>query len=202
MQGEYLLTQIYYFAFLQALFLLIVVLVSARKRKQVNVYLVILIVLLMLGLVAKIGGDSFGWSRQWKGFSEFAVPFFGPTLYLFITSSLSVKKLNIKDFIHYIPGIFYCSVISVYYIYAPKEVITDRIISGELIRFVRIMVALGLTINISYFVLAWMKYKDLKALLQNERSYLVNVRFVEHLLKASACCFVLWFSIRSRSEML
>ncbi|WP_185152747.1 helix-turn-helix domain-containing protein [Fulvivirga aurantia] len=160
-----------------------------------NTYLVILISLLMVGLIGKIGELSFDWKRQWKGLSEFAIPFFGPTVYLFIQSTLSKKRFRAEDLFHYIPGVFYCLVVTLYYITASTELIEARIASGELIRVVRILVGLGLTINISYFVLSILRFRSFKEALQRERSYILNVHFVRNLLVAIGACLAVWLVV-------
>ena len=163
--------QLIYFAFFQGLFLLLIFAVSGQKRQHINIYLIILVVLLMLGLTAKIGHLVYGWQRQLKGISEFAILFFGPTVYLFVQSTLSEKRFLSSDLFHYIPGVVYSLIVTFYYILPPEEVITAREKSGELFRVVHILVGLGLTVNLTYFTLSVLKYNQLKKALQSEVSY-------------------------------
>ena len=187
--------QLVYFAFLQGLFLLAIFFISHKKRQQINVYLLMLIILLMLGLVAKIGHFAWGWQRQLKGLSEFSILFFGPTIYLFTQSILSSKRFSNSDLFHYIPGVVYSLVVTFYYILPPTEVIAERIASGELYRVVHILVGLGLTVNITYFVLSVLEFNRLNDSLQAEASYVLNISFVRNFLLAIGICLLIWLSV-------
>lgn len=187
--------QLVYFAFFQGLFLLIIFAISRKKRQQINIYLLILVILLMLGLVAKIGHFAWDWQRQLKGISEFAILFFGPTVYLFVQSTLSEKRFSNSDLLHYIPGSVYSLIVTFYYILPSQEVITERVNSGELFRVVHILVALGLTVNITYFVLSVLKFSELKNTLQSEVSYVLNIKFVRNFLIAIGSCLLIWLTV-------
>ena len=191
---EYLLNQFTYFAFFQGLLLLVIFAVSAGKRRRVNVYLLILILTLMLGLVAKIGQFSLDWQRQIKGVSEFSILFFGPTVYLFVRSTLSEKRFSKYDLWHYLPGVVYSLVVAFYYILPPYEVILERVESGALYRVVRILVGIGLAVNITYFVLSTLKYRELKQTLEAEVSYDLNINFVQNFLIAIGSCLLVWLT--------
>ncbi|XLS27994.1 helix-turn-helix domain-containing protein [Flavobacteriaceae bacterium M23B6Z8] len=184
--------QLVYFAFFQGLFLLVIFGVSHKKRQQINIYVLILVVLLMLGLVTKIGHFAYGWERQLKGISEFSILFFGPTIYLFVQSTLSEKRFSNSDLFHYIPGVVYSLIVTFYYILPPREVITERVNSGELFRVVHILVGLGLTVNITYFTLSILKYYQLKKTLQSEASYVLNISFVKTFLVIIGICLSIW----------
>ena len=190
-----LLDQFTYFAFFQSLFLIIIFVVSAGKRRQINLYLLILVAVLLIGLLGRIGQSSLDWHRQMKGLSEFAVLFFGPTVYLFIQSTLSEKRFAISDLVHYIPGVVYSTIVTFYYITAPDEVIRERLESGELIRVVRILVGVGLTVNITYFVLGVQTFRKLKRSLQEEASYVLNISFVKNFLIAIGTCLLIWLAV-------
>ncbi|HAA15418.1 MAG TPA: AraC family transcriptional regulator [Cytophagales bacterium] len=190
-----MLEQFTYFALFQTLFLIAIFTVSARKRRQVNRYLFVLVCLLLLGLVAKVGTLSLDWSRQLKGISEFAVLFFGPTLYLFVLSTLSPKRFALADLVHYLPGVLYSLVVTFYYILPPQEVILERIASGELYRVVRILVGVGLAVNLTYFGLSILKFRELKAQLQAEVSYALKVDFIQNFLIALGVCFAIWLAV-------
>ena len=187
--------QLIYFAFFQGLFLLAIFCISSIKRQQINVYLLILVVFLMLGLVAKIGHFAYGWQRQLKGISEFSILFFGPTIYLFVQSTLSEKRFSHSDLFHYIPGVVYSLIVTFYYILPPQEVISERVNSGELFRVVHILVGLGLTVNITYFILSILKFNELKSALQSEASYVLNINFVRNFLIAIGICLVIWLVV-------
>lgn len=190
-----ILNQFTYFAFFQSLFLIIIFMVSANKRRHINIYLLILVGLLLIGLIGNIGLITQYWSRQAKGISEFAILFFGPTVYLFVQSTLSEKRFSKADLIHYIPGVVYSLIITFYYILPPAEVIQERINNGELFRVVRILVGIGLTVNITYFILSIFKYIELKKSLQEEVSFILNIDFVRNFLIAIGICLLIWVVI-------
>ncbi|MFK7774410.1 MAG: helix-turn-helix domain-containing protein [Saprospiraceae bacterium] len=190
-----ILNQFTYFAFFQSVFLIIIFMISARKRQRINLYLLILICLLLIGLIGNIGQITSYWSRQMKGISEFAILFFGPTIYLFVQSTLSKKHFSKTDLFHYIPGVVYSLIITFYYILAPKEVIQERIESGELFRVIHILVGIGLSVNITYFVLSVLKFKELKTALEEEVSYILNINFVQHFLIAIGICLSIWLIV-------
>ena len=190
-----ILNQFTFFAFFQSLFLIAIFIISASKRQKINIYLLILVAVLMIGLVGKIGEFSLNWHRQMKGLSEFAILLFGPTIYLFVQSTLSEKRFTKVDLFHYIPGVVYSLIITFYYITAPEEAIKARVESGELIRVVRILVGTGLTVNITYFVLAVLKYRALEKSLQEEVSYVLNINFVKNFLLAIGSCLFIWLVV-------
>ena len=187
-----ILNQLIYFAFFQGLFLVIAFGVSHKKREQINVYLLILILVLMTGLIVKLGHFALGWERQIKGIAEFSVLLFGPTLYLFVLSTLSEKQFQTTDLLHYIPAVVHSFIVTFYYILPPNEVILERIETGELYRVVHILVGVTLTINCTYFVMSVLKFKNLKEALQNEASYILNVNFVQNFLIAIGICLLTW----------
>ncbi|MEL6124340.1 MAG: AraC family transcriptional regulator, partial [Bacteroidota bacterium] len=187
-----MLNQFIYFAFFQGLLLIAIFIGSRQRRQQINGYLLFLIVILMIGLVAKFGHFTLGWSRQMKGISEFAILFFGPTVYLFVLSTLSEKRFNRADLFHYIPGVVYSLIITFYYILPPSEIIVARVESGELYRMIHIFVGTGLTVNISYFVLSIFKYRELRSALQDDVSYALNISFVRNFLIAIGSCLLIW----------
>ena len=189
------LDQFTYFALFQGLFLIIIFMVSAKKRERVNIYLLILVCLLLVGLIGNIGRHALLWSRQMKGMSEFAILFFGPTVYLFIQSTLSEKRFSITDLFHYIPGVVYSLIITFYYIIPSGELIQERVESGELFRVVSILVGVGLAVNITYYILGVLKFIQLKSTLQDEVSYVLNINFVKNFLIAIGVCLSIWLVI-------
>lgn len=190
-----LLNQITYFAFFQGFFLLAIFTFSWKKRQQINSYLLILVVVLMIGLISKIGQSSLGWHRQIKGFSEFSVLLFGPTIYLFVRSSLSDKRLSLSDVIHYFPAVIYSLIVTFYYIIPSQETIMQRVESGELYRVVHVLVGSGLAVNIIYFVRAVLQYRELRAALQQEVSYALNISFVRNFLTLIGTCLAIWLTV-------
>ena len=190
-----LLNQFTYFAFFQSLFLIVIFIVSASKRERVNTYLLILVCLLLVGLVGNLGHFNLNWSRQMKGLSEFSILFFGPTIYLFVQSSLSEKSFSKSDWVHYVPGVIYSLIVFFYYMHPPMEIIQDRVDSGELYRVVHILVGIGLTVNITYYVLSVLKYRSLKSKLQDEVSYFLNIGFTRNFLIAIGACLSIWLIV-------
>ncbi len=190
-----ILNQLTYFAFFQSLFLITTFLVSAKKRKRINIYLFILVSLLLVGLIGNIGMVTLSWSRQIKGIAEFSILFFGPTLYLFVQSTLSDKRFSRADLVHYVPGIVYSLVITFYYILPSAEVINARVKSGELFRVIHILVGIGLTVNITYYVMSILKFSALSSKLQAEVSYILNIEFVKNFLIAIGICFAIWLTV-------
>ncbi len=187
--------QLVYFAFFQGVFLIAIYIGSPQKRHEMNGYLLFLVITLMIGMVAKFGHFALGWSRQMKGFSEFSILFFGPTFYLFVLSTLSDKRFSRTDLFHYVPGVIYSLIITFYYILPPVETITARLESGELYRMIHIFVGVGLTVNISYYILSILKYRELRTTLQDEASYVLNVQFVRNFLIAIGACLSLWVMV-------
>ncbi|MEL7122767.1 MAG: helix-turn-helix domain-containing protein [Bacteroidota bacterium] len=190
-----LLNQFTVFAFFQSLFLVVIFATSKNKRQHINIYLLILVITLMIGLIGKIGEFLLNWQRQIKGLSEFSILFFGPTVYLFVLSTLSEKRFSKMDLFHYVPGVVYSLIVLFYYVLPSPEIISARVESGELYRVVRILVGIGLTFNISYFVISVLKYNELKETLQAEVSYLLNINFVKHFLIAIGVCLVIWLVV-------
>lgn len=190
-----LLQQFTFFAFFQSLFLMVIFWVSARKRDHINIYLLILVAVLTIGLIGNIGHLSFGWQRQLKGLSEFSILLFGPTVYLFVQSTLSEKRFSKADLIHYIPGFIHSLIVTFYYITPSPETIEERLFSGELFRVVRILVGIGLSVNITYFVLSVLKFTVLRKSLQEELSYVLNISFVKNFLIAIGLCLLTWLVV-------
>ena len=188
-------SQIAYFTFFQGLLLLAIFSISKRKRQQINGYLLFLVVLLMVGLVAKIGHLAYGWQRQLKGIAEFSILFFGPTVYLFVQSTLSEKRFSSSDLFHYIPGVVYSLIVTFYYILPSQEVISQRVASGELYRVVHILVGVGLTVNSTYFVLSILQFNKLKNALASETSYVLNIGFIRNFLLAIGLCLLIWWTV-------
>lgn len=191
----YLFNQFLFFAFFQGLFLIVIFIISKDKRQRINIYLLILILTLMLGLIGKIGHFSLDWQRQIKGLSEFSILMFGPTIYLFVLSTLSEKRFSNWDLFHYLPGVIYSLIVTLYYIVPSQEVIAARVKSGELFRVVHILVGVGLTVNISYYILSALKYSELKHSLQAEVSYLLNINFVRNFLVSVGVCLSVWLGV-------
>ncbi|QTE23559.1 helix-turn-helix domain-containing protein [Polaribacter cellanae] len=189
--------QLIYFSFFQSIFLLIIYLFSPKKRKKLNSYVIVFVFVLLLGLSGKIIYISkvFGENFRFLTISEFAILLFGSTVYLFTKTSLSEKDFSYKNLIHYIPGVLY-SLFVVYYFMLPSDtIIVDRIKSGELYKTVNILVALGLSVNIMYWLFSIKEFIKFKKKLNNEISYVVKTRFFLNFLMAIGICLFSWLTI-------
>jgi len=194
---DFILNQLIYFGFFQSLLLLIIFFFSKKRRQKMNPYLIILVALLLVGLSGRIFhiADLFGGSRRWLGLSEFSILFFGPTVYLFTGSILKKAKFSTHDLFHYIPGIFYCLLITFYYLLPSREIIQERIASGEFFRVVKILVGAGLVVNITYYILSILKYHEETQRLQEELSYAVAIDFLRNFLITIGICLLTWLTI-------
>lgn len=192
-----LLNQFIYFSFFQAVFLLLIFALSSKHRKNANTYLLILVVVLLIGLSGRIFyiADLFGGSRKWVGLSEFAILFFGPTVYLFTHSLTTNRRFSSKDLVHYIPGVCYSLIVLIYYLLPPADVINERVATGELFRVVRILVGTGLVVNTTYYIRALVRYQDFRRELHSELSYSVSLQFLRNFLICIGCCLLAWLFI-------
>lgn len=190
-----ILNQITYFAFFQSLLLISIFLVSAARRKRINSYLLILVCVLLLGLTVKIGGFAFGWQRQLIGISEYSILMFGPTIYLFVQSTLSERRFSRKDIIHYLPALIHSLFVTFYYILPSHEIILERANNGSLYTVIKLLVGIGLTINITYFILSILKFHQLKRSLEEEVSYYLNINFVRYFLWSIGLSLFAWLVI-------
>ena len=193
---EEVLTQLVYFAFLQSVFLLIIYLFSSKVRKSVNPYLIVLVVVMMIGLMGRIWIFTFDGRPRLYSLSEYAIFLFGATVFLFTKSTLFGKSaLKKSDLIHYLPGLIYGIVVSVYYVFAPSELLKVRLQSGELFIVVSIFVSTGLIVNITYWVLALRHFLSFKHQLVNEASFSIKHTFLQNFLIVSGLCLLTWLVI-------
>lgn len=189
--------QLVYFGFFQSLLLLCVYIFSAKNRKNINGYIAFLIFVLFIGLsgrvlyVSKIFGDNF----RLITISEFAILFFGATVYLFTKSSLTDKRFALRDLLHYVPAVLYILFVVVYFMIPSDAIIVARIKRGELYTVVTILVAIGLTVNLSYWSLSLIQFLRFKNNLKNELSYTLKTRFFLNFLMAIGACLLVWVSI-------
>ncbi|MBX2815712.1 MAG: helix-turn-helix domain-containing protein [Saprospiraceae bacterium] len=186
-----------YFAFFQAIVLLLIYIMSSRQRKSINGYLIFLVLVLLVGLCGHIFylEGLFGGSRRWVGLSEFSILFFGPTIYLFVRSSLTAHTFSYRDLVHYIPGLAYGLIITFYYMLPSSAVINERIESGELFRVVTLLVGSGLVVNLSYYILSVLSFVQLREALQEQVSYHLRIQFLRNFLWAIGFCFAVWLTI-------
>jgi len=191
------LDQLIFFGFFQCILLLLIYAFSPQRRVNVNTYLLILVVLLLMGLTGRIFYilDVLGGSRKWVGLSEFSILFFGPTVYLFTQSTIHKTKFKLSDLVHYIPGVLYSLVITFYYLLAPNEVIIERINTGEFYRVVKILVGIGLTVNLTYWSISIYNFLTFRSNLQQEVSYNITLQFLRNFLVAIGICLMVWLTL-------
>lgn len=191
------LNQLVYFGFFQSLFLLIIYAFSSKNRKNINGYVVFLIFVLLIGLSGHLLyiSEIFGKNRKLISISEFAILFFGATIYLFTKSSLLGQRFSYKQLVHYIPGVCYIFFILFYFMLAPREVLNQRVISGELFTVVSIVIGLGLIVNITYWAASLYHFLQFRKRLQDELSYSMKTQFFLNFLIAIGLCLLTWVII-------
>ncbi len=194
---ESILNQLVYFGFLQSIFLMGVYVLSPKLRKSINEYLVVLVVVLMIGLTGRVlyASGAFGKDYRLTGFSEYATFLFGATVYLFTKSSLRGTRFSFGDLKHYLPGIAYIFTISIYYVFAPRELVLQRLRSGELFWAVVIFMGLGLVVNIAYWIASYRLFVSFQKRLGEEISYSVRTEFLHRFLLAIGLCLLCWLSV-------
>ncbi|MEM7298638.1 MAG: helix-turn-helix domain-containing protein, partial [Bacteroidota bacterium] len=99
------------------------------------------------------------------------------------------------DLIHYIPGFAYIIIISAYYVFAPTDLIQERIESGELYQAVIVFMGAGLIFNIAYWIKGYQVFRSFQHDLMNEFSYSVKVRFLRNFLIAIGLCLFCWLVV-------
>ncbi|MBP2831126.1 AraC family transcriptional regulator [Aquimarina sp. U1-2] len=191
------LNQLVYFAYFQSLFLLFIYVFSSKKRKVINTYVALLILVLVIGLSGRIVYISgfFGDNYRWVIFSEFATLLFGATIYLFTRSSLLKKPFSYKELRHYIPAILYNALVTVIFILPSDEVLQERIESREQFRYTLIFIAVGLLVNMTYWVLSFRIFLRFKKNIQNELSYSIKSQFFLNFLIAIGFCMLCWLGL-------
>ncbi|MEQ9297015.1 MAG: helix-turn-helix domain-containing protein [Cyclobacteriaceae bacterium] len=193
---QLVLEQLIYFAFFQSLFLIMIYAFSDKIRKAVNPYLIVLVAVMMIGLLGKIWIISFDGIQRLYSLSEYSVFLFGATVYLLTKSSLSENgRLHRNDLKHYIPGLIYAVVVSYYYVFAPREVISERFLSGELFWIVVVFMGTGLFVNTVYWLKSMQVFLSSKKRLESETSFTVKVGFFQNFLIAIGLCLLCWFAV-------
>ncbi len=191
-----LLPHLVYFAFFQSLFLFAIFTFSKKVRKSVNRYLIVLISVMLIGLSGRALMYTFDGYQRFYGLAEYATFLFGATVYLFTKSSLSGNYTFPKrDLIHYIPGVIYAIVVSVYYVFAPQEVVQARFESGELFRAVVLFMGTGLIVNFSYWYAACKLFLARRDKLNEEASFSIKTGFFQRFLIAVGACLFCWLCI-------
>jgi len=191
------LEQLVNFGFFQSLLLLFIYLFSPRNRNQINGYLAFLVLVLAMGLSGKVI-YNFGFFEQnfrLIAVSEFSMLLFGPTIYLFVRSTLKKAQSSKADLVHYIPAFFYSLFIATYFIAPGDTIIGERISTGELSRVIYACHAIGLIVNVTYFVLGCKVYRDFLIEMKDEASYEIRSRFMNNFLFVIAVCLGVWLAL-------
>jgi len=189
--------QFVYFGFFQSVFLLGIYFSSSKNRKNINAYLAFLVFVLFIGLSGKVLyiSEVFGQDYRLISLSEYATLLFGPTVYLFTKSSLQNERLSYQNLVHYIPGFLYILFILFYFQLPDREVINERIESGELFRVVTIVIGISLLGNITYWALSVQQFLQFRQKLLAELSYTIKTQFFFNFLLAIGVCLLAWIII-------
>lgn len=191
------LNQLVYFSFFQSLFLLFVYLVSPKSRKNINGYIIFFIAILTIGLSGRIVylSEIVENNYRWVIFSEFTTLMFGPTIYLFTKSSLYGERFSIRKLRHYLPALFYNSLIVLFFVLPSDEELRVRVESGEHLRNVMLFVGVGLVFNVSYWIKSLLTFLKFRKSIQTELSYVVRSRFFANFLMAVGVCLLCWVAM-------
>ena len=157
----------------------------------------ILVFVLAIGLTGRVFYISgfFTDNYRWVIFSEFATLLFGATIYLFTRSSLIKKPFSKKELIHYVPALVYNTLATIYFILPSDEVLQERAASGLTSKVTLAFIAIGLSFNITYWVLSLRIFLQFKKDIQQELSYSVQSRFFFSFLVAIGICLLCWFTM-------
>ncbi|TPN83476.1 AraC family transcriptional regulator [Aquimarina algicola] len=189
-----ILNQLVYFGFLQSLLLLVIYLFSPRKRRHINGYMAFLILTLFIGLAGKVLYSAGVWDQNFRliSLSEISALLFGPTLYLFSRSVLERKSYSHEDLLHYVPALFYCGFVLFYFVLPSDTTISERIVTGELMRAIYTCHAIGLIVNVGYWILSYQIFSTFHKQVQNELSYVLQTRFMVNFLWVVGGCLLIW----------
>ncbi|OJJ17738.1 AraC family transcriptional regulator [marine bacterium AO1-C] len=188
------LNQLVYFGYFQSLFLLFIYLFSPKRRKSINQYIAFLVLVLTIGLTGRVVymSEIFGKNFRLITISEFAILFFGATIYLFTRSSLLNKKFSYRELVHYIPGVVYATLIVFLFIIPSEAAYRAKFKSGELLVISTLFAGVGLLFNITYWALSLRLFFNYRKKLQNELSYSVKTQFFLNFLIAIGVCLFCW----------
>lgn len=189
-----ILNQLVYFGFFQSILILLIYLFSSRKRRHISGFMAFLIFILLIGLSGKVLHSVEFWDSNFRliAFSELSALLFGPTVYLFTRSTLERKKFSAPDLAHYVPGAFYSLFIVVYFMIQTDSVLIERGATGETGRAIYALHAVGLIVNLTYWVLSWRIFKSFSEKIRNELSYEIRTRFIVNFLIVVGTCLFIW----------
>lgn len=189
-----ILNQLVYFGFFQSILILLIYLFSSRKRKNINGFMAFLIFMLFIGLSGKVLHSAGFWDSNFRliAFSELSALLFGPTVFLFTRSTLEQKEFSSPDLAHYVPGVFYSLFIVIYFMIQTDSVLIERIATGETQRAIYGFHAIGLIVNVTYWILSWRVFRNFSEKLRSELSYEIRTRFIVNFLIIIGACLFIW----------
>ncbi len=124
--------------------------------------------------------------------SELSALLFGPTIFLFSRSIVQRKSFSKQDLMHYLPALVYVIFVSVYFVIPNDTVISARAKTGELMRVIYACHAIGLVVNIAYWMKGWQLFRTFKTEVQNELSYEPQTHFLQNFLIITGICLLVW----------
>ena len=153
-----------------------------------------LVFALLIGLSGRVmySSETFGQNFRLILMSEFAGMLFGTTLYLFTKTALIGEKPKPMDLVHYIPSVAYMVFALVYFVFPADDVLIQRRESGEMERDIFLNHAIGLIVNITYWLISFRALYNFKSRLQDEASYSVKTNFFFGLHAVIGVCLGIW----------
>lgn len=189
-----LLNQLVYFGFFQSLLLLFIYGVSPKNRKRINGYMAFFIGVVSFGLIGKVlyTAGVGNYNFRLISLSELSALLFGPTIFLFTRSIVQRKSFSNQDLTHYVPALVYIAFVAVYFVIPSNEVLVARDKTGELMRVIYACHAVGLVVNIFYWMKGWQLLKTFETDVQNELSYEPQTNFLKNFLIITGICLLVW----------
>ncbi len=189
-----LLNQLVYFGFFQSLLLLFIYGFSPKNRKRINGYMAFFIGVVSFGLIGKVLYTSGVGNYNFRliSLSELSALLFGPTIFLFTRSIVKRKAFSKQDLVHYLPALVYVIFVAVYFVIPSNELLVSRDKTGELMRVIYACHAVGLVVNIFYWMKGWQLLKTFETDVQNELSYEPQTNFLRIFLVITGICLLVW----------
>jgi AraC-like DNA-binding protein len=193
---ENLFSSLVYFGLFQGIFLLFI-LFFKRKEHKINQYVIFLIIIITIGLLGRtlLQLELFGYQPRLITISEFSMLLFGPSIALFVRSTIDSKPFKKKDLWHFIPATLHIIYLTKYFILVSDETLNGRFASGELIKIVLVLGTIGIIYNLIYWIWSCIMYNKFKSIISNEVSYAVKFEFLRLFLIIIGLCLCFWFSI-------
>jgi len=170
---------------------------SPRYRKQINPFVAILITAIFIGLCGRTLylSEIFGLDYRLIILSEIANLLFGSTVYLFTISVISKNQFEFRTLRHYLPAVFYCIGLIIYFIFPTQETMNLRVQNGSLRWAVVSFIGFALLFNTGYWIASVRAFISFKKELKNEISYSVQTNFFRNFLSFIGLCLFAWIGI-------